>query len=82
MRTGHMSMLRTMLRFRLRSLFIAMSLLAAVAAFVARPVQAYRQERHALSQIPGSRQITKATNAVQVCWPSGRVLSQRIPVFL
>ncbi|MDA1055858.1 MAG: hypothetical protein O3C40_36185 [Planctomycetota bacterium] len=52
-------MLRPLLRFRLRTLFITMSVLAAVAAFVARPMQAYRQEADALSHIPGSRQVTQ-----------------------
>lgn len=77
-----MSKLRRLFRFRLRSLFISMSVLAVVAGFVARPIQAYRQERDALSRIPGSRQITKAPIAVQLNRPSGSFLSQQIPILL
>ena len=74
-------MLRPLLRFRLRSLFITMSVLAAVAAFVARPIQAYRQERAALSEIPGSRRINQEPLAVQPNWALGKISQVRIPAF-
>ncbi|MEO8497613.1 MAG: hypothetical protein ABI614_21305 [Planctomycetota bacterium] len=50
--------MRPLIRFRLRSLFIAMSLIAMAAAFVGRPLQGYRVEQDALARIPGPRQIT------------------------
>lgn len=59
-------MLHRLARFRLRSLFIAMSLLAVAAAFVASPIQAYRQEREALSHIPGTREITEPLPLLRV----------------
>ena len=71
---------RRLFRFRLRTLLLLMSILAVIAAFVARPVQAYRDERAALSQIPGSRRITEPR---QVEWPSWLPAKwQRLEVYL
>lgn len=52
-----MSTMRRLFRFRLRTLFVTITVLAVAAAFVARPIQVYRQEREALAKLPGSRLI-------------------------
>ena len=75
-----MSIMRRLLKFRLRSLFITMSVLAAAAAFVARPIQAFRQEREALSQIPGTRQIAQPELQGLSLWRAGSPAPQ--PAFL